>query len=94
LGLLSVIDAYLDRKLENILAEISLSNNLKEALIKREGQLGDLLLFIEAFEKLNLKEAENYIEKYSINYGMVFDNYSTALEKTKDIVEAFENNKL
>ncbi|WP_146204187.1 hypothetical protein [Halanaerobium congolense] len=82
------------RKLENILAEISLSNNLKEALIKREGQLGDLLLFIEAFEKLNLKEAENYIEKYSINYGMVFDNYSTALEKTKDIVEAFENNKL
>lgn len=94
LGLLSVIDAYLDRKLENILAEISLSNNLKEALIKREGQLGDLLLFIEAFEKLNLKEAENYIKKYSINYGMVFDNYSTALEKTKDIVEAFENNKL
>ena len=46
------------------------------------------------FEKLNLKEAENYIEKYSINYGMVFDNYSTALEKTKEIVEAFENNKL
>ncbi|SHM23880.1 EAL and HDOD domain-containing protein [Halanaerobium congolense] len=94
LGLLSVIDAYLDRKLEDILAEISLSYNLKDALIKREGQLGDLLLFIEAFEKLNQKEAEKYIAKYSIDYEIVFDNYSTALKKTKDIVNAFENKKI
>lgn len=92
LGLLSVLDAYLDRKLEDILAEISLSSNLKEALIKREGQLGDLLLLIEAFEEFNLKEVEKYIKKYSIDYRVVFDSYSTALRKTKDIINAFKNN--
>ena len=42
-GLLSAIDAFLDRKLETIIGEMGLSQDIARALIEHEGELGLVL---------------------------------------------------
>jgi len=42
-GLLSVLDAWLDRPMQSIVDQLPLSAEMKAALTRREGRLGDLL---------------------------------------------------
>lgn len=91
LGLLSVIDGYLDRDIADVLEEISLFGEFKQALISREGKLGDLLSLIESFEKLNFKQCQQYLEDYSLDYDIISREYINSLEKSEEIIKAFEN---
>lgn len=50
-GLLSVIDALMDRPMDELLAELPLSTSVKQALLTGEGELGRTLEAILAYEK-------------------------------------------
>ena len=50
-GLFSVLDALLDMPLEEILASLPLSQDINDALLKREGRFGAILKIIIAYEK-------------------------------------------
>ena len=49
-GLLSVVDALIDRPLEDALGELPLDGELTSALLVRDGALGDLLQRVVSFE--------------------------------------------
>lgn len=51
LGLFSSIDAILNDSMENIMAKLPLSDNIKRALIDGEGELKDYLKFSLCYEK-------------------------------------------
>ncbi len=53
LGLFSLIDAILDKKMEEILAKLPLSEKIQLALDKKEGALYPFLRFIESYETGN-----------------------------------------
>lgn len=50
-GLLSVIDALMDRPMDELLAQLPLSTAVKEALLGGKGELGDALESVLAYEK-------------------------------------------
>ena len=50
-GLLSVCDALLDTPLEEIIPTLSLTDELKAAIVKREGRLGSLLTMAVGLER-------------------------------------------
>lgn len=83
LGLFSLINAYLDRDFEDILAQISLKTEFKEALISRKGKFGSILDIIEIYEKSNWKELKNY----SFDTACVFADYLEAIEKGERFFE-------
>ncbi len=83
LGMFSLIDAYLDRDLEEILPQISLKTEFKEVLISKEGKPGDILKIIENYEKSNWKE----LKKFSIKPEILFKDYLKAIEKAAEIFE-------
>lgn len=83
LGMFSLIDAYLDRDLEDILKQVSMKTEFKEALISGEGKLGDVLKIIEIYEKSNWKELKNF----SLNHSLIFEDYLKAIEKAEKIFE-------
>ncbi|MGM0547874.1 MAG: EAL and HDOD domain-containing protein [Bacillota bacterium] len=83
LGLFSLINAYLDRDFEDILAQISLKTEFKEALISRKGKFGTILEIIEIYEKSNWKELKNY----SFDTACVFSDYLEAIEKGERFFE-------
>jgi EAL and modified HD-GYP domain-containing signal transduction protein len=51
LGLLSLIDAFLDRPLEEILKEIPIDDEIKKALLGADSSLGNIYQFVLAYEK-------------------------------------------
>jgi EAL and modified HD-GYP domain-containing signal transduction protein len=54
-GLFSVLDAILDRPLGDILASVSLSPDVAEALIHRKNRLGEILGSVLAYERQDWK---------------------------------------
>jgi EAL and modified HD-GYP domain-containing signal transduction protein len=50
-GLLSVLDAILDRPLDHILASLSLSSDVVEALLHQNNRLGEILESVRAYER-------------------------------------------
>jgi EAL and modified HD-GYP domain-containing signal transduction protein len=54
-GLFSVLDAILDRPLGEILASVSLSTDVAEALIHRKNRLGEVLGSVQAYERQDWK---------------------------------------
>ena len=83
LGMFSLINAYLDRDLKEILPQISMKTEFKEALISKEGKLGDVLDIIEIYEKLNWEG----LNKYNLDTEAVFKDYLEAIEKAEKIFE-------
>lgn len=51
IGMLSMMDAFLDRPLPEILEELPLEENIKFALLEGEGQARNVLELVRAFEK-------------------------------------------
>jgi EAL and modified HD-GYP domain-containing signal transduction protein len=54
-GLFSVLDAILDRPLDQIIASLSLSSDIAEALIHQKNQLGRILESVQAYERHDWK---------------------------------------
>lgn len=50
-GLLSTLDAFMDAPLEALLENISLSSQLHNALLLREGEEGKILSIVEHYER-------------------------------------------
>lgn len=53
LGLFIALDAMLDQSIENIISKMPLSDNLKEALVQRKGELYVFMRLIETYEAGN-----------------------------------------
>jgi len=57
-GLLSLIDAFVDQPLEEIVGRLGLAQDLSDALLLREGELGSSLRIAEACERADWTELE------------------------------------
>jgi EAL and modified HD-GYP domain-containing signal transduction protein len=58
-GLFSMLDVLMDTALEELLDSLPLSSDIKDALLKREGKLGQLLRAVEGYEKGDWSAMEN-----------------------------------
>lgn len=50
-GLLSLIDAFLDLSLEKLLGEISISQEIRNAILKGEGHIGQVLGIVKKYQR-------------------------------------------
>ena len=55
-GLFSSIDAIMDQPMEEVLKELPLSSDIANALIKRKGEIGELLALVLSYERGNWSE--------------------------------------
>lgn len=81
LGMFSLINAYLDRDLQEVLPQISMKSKFKEALISKEGKLGEVINIIEIYEKSNWHD----LNGYSLDTEAVFNDYLEAIENAEEI---------
>lgn len=81
LGMFSLINAYLDRDLKEILPQISMNIDFKKALISKEGKLADVLTIINSYERSNWGK----LEQYSLDSAAVFNDYLKAIKKADEI---------
>lgn len=70
-GLLSLVDALLGVPLDQVLARLSLADEVEAALLRREGVLGDLLSLAEALDAENFAGADAVAEKLRLDTSVM-----------------------
>jgi EAL and modified HD-GYP domain-containing signal transduction protein len=78
-GMFSMIDAVLDESLSQILEELSMSPEVKEALLGADNLLGRILRFTLLYEAGNWDEAFEISAQEKISLGEVSDYYMGAI---------------
>jgi len=78
-GLLSLIDAILDEKLEVILEKLPLAQEIKEALTTRKGGLAGLITLVEKIEHADWDKATLVMESLDLSKEKVVKDYNEAI---------------
>ncbi len=71
-GVLSLIDILLEIPIANILNEFNLSQDINDALIRREGFLGTLVLIVEMLEQEKFDLIQQMLSKYDVTLEDLF----------------------
>ena len=80
-GLLSILDALLNRPMDQLLAELPLDERLTNALLEREGPEGQLLAAVVAYERGNFEACA----EHGLSLPSLSSAYHQALEWADDI---------
>ncbi len=80
MGMLSMMDAFLNRPLEDIIDEISLTEEVRRALLKGEGLLGEILELAIAFERVKWQEIAIIEKTYGLNPRKLYQKYLDAVD--------------
>lgn len=81
-GLLSMLDAFFDRPLASILEDLSLHPSVESALVSYEGDLGEALKVIEAYEKADW----NFVEQSSFDRHVLTECYVEAMAWADEVI--------
>lgn len=78
-GLLSLLDAMLDAPLKNLLEQLPLSDEIKNALCDKQGDLSAYLDLVTCFEKAQWDNASNIAEKLKIPLEKAAESHEESL---------------
>jgi EAL and modified HD-GYP domain-containing signal transduction protein len=79
MGLFSLIDAMLDNTMENIMKNLPLSKNIKQALIEGKGEMSDYLRFVSYYETANWDQCSLIISKIRVDEDKIPEFYQDAV---------------
>ncbi len=88
-GILSLIDALLGKPLEEVIAELSLAEEVQAALLTREGELGKLLMLTEKLEQGEFDDILTLLEGSCLELGHLFAAEQKASAWTNRLVDSF-----
>ncbi len=80
MGMLSMMDAFLNKPLKEIIDEISLRGDIKAALLRGEGIYGDILQLAIAFERVKWQEISIIEKTYGLNPKKLYSKYLAAVD--------------
>jgi len=85
MGLFSVIDVVMDKPLGEILKELPLSEDIKEALLGKENKLNDIYRLILSYEKGDWQNYLKYSNKLKLKEVEIPKHYIEVLEWVEEI---------
>lgn len=85
IGLFSTLDVLTGKPMDMVLAGMNLNETVEDALIYRDGDGGDLLNLIRAYEEANWKRVDKYISNFKINKDKMFKIYFDSLDEVTQL---------
>ncbi len=79
-GLFSLVDAMLDQSMEDLLKELPLHGDVKDALISRKGPYAHVLKAVEFYERGNMKDCGRMLKGYKVSLESLNKMYLEAVE--------------
>ncbi|MGF1724442.1 EAL and HDOD domain-containing protein [Photobacterium nomapromontoriensis] len=79
-GLLSLLDALLDRPREELLDQLPLEPVIHDALLTQTGVLGEMLQLVEAYEQADWEKVSGYCRELLISEELVGRSYKLAMQ--------------
>lgn len=87
-GMFSLIDGILDQDMADILDKLPLSNEIKDAILKKEGLIAEYLALVEHYEQADWEQAKVISEKINIDVKTIPDSYHDAVHWANAQMEA------
>lgn len=85
-GMFSLLDSLLDQKLETIMNEMPIEEEIKTALLKGEGFLGDILAISKAYEQANWEAVTNVGGRLKLSDTVLSECYDEAVKWSADLL--------
>ncbi|PRR82301.1 EAL and HDOD domain-containing protein [Clostridium vincentii] len=79
-GLFSNLDVFMNRSMKDIIVEIPLEEEAKDALLGCENDLSGILNLVKAYEKMDMKKVEEYSDKLNIDKKGLINIYIESIE--------------
>ena len=79
-GMLSLIDAILGETMAEVMDKLPLSSEIKDALVKGEGQLAQLINIVKCYETTNWDGASVELKQLAINDAKVPEIYRSSVQ--------------
>ncbi|MGM0500176.1 MAG: EAL and HDOD domain-containing protein [Bacillota bacterium] len=92
MGIFSMMNAFLDKPMEDTLEEISLTKEIKEALLIREGVMGEILNLIIAFERAKWNQVALIEKKNQLSSKKLYNKYLEAVDFSYETMDILINN--
>ena len=86
-GVLSLLDTIFSVELVDILEHINISDEVKDALLKGDGKLGEIYMLVRDIEVFNTEAMEIFEDKHNLKRGSIKDLVVKSIED----VNSFEN---
>ncbi len=86
-GMLSLIDAMLDANIDDLIGDMSLSDNIKDALLQHKGWLADVLLICQIFEKGDWKKIDKVCSLLKLDYQELIKLYDDSAKWAEEHVK-------
>ncbi len=86
-GILSLLDVLYETPMSHVVESLNLSDEVADALLQREGQLGMLLLLTEKLEKTDFATVEKLLQALSINLDQLLEAQLDAFNWRNSIVQ-------
>ncbi len=80
IGLLSLADVILDRKMEEVLVDLPLDEEIIHAINKEESPFTNFLIIVEHYEKGNWEEVMMMSHEYDLDFLDVSNHYLEAID--------------
>lgn len=91
-GILSLLDALYETPMEHVVESLNLSEDMADALLRREGQLGMLLLLAERLEKADFVVVQKLLDALSISLDQLLAAQLDAFNWRNSIVQGQRRN--
>ncbi len=85
MGMFSTLQYMIDAPLEEILGEVPVAQEIKDALISREGICGELYRLILSYENADWKEVKHLSNELGIPSGLLAQTYMDCVETVNEI---------
>jgi c-di-GMP-related signal transduction protein len=86
-GVLSLVDVLLGLPMAEIVGQLNLTEDVRAALLQREGSLGKLLLLIEQLESMELTNVLSLLEQQNVSLDVLFASQMEAINWTNSLDE-------
>ncbi len=86
-GILSLLDVLFETEMEEIVISLNLSDEVAAALLRREGNLGQLLLLTEKLEKTDFTAVQDILEQNDISFEQLLTAQLDAFNWRNSIVQ-------
>ncbi len=90
-GMLSLLDAYTDRDISNIIEDISLDKEIEEALVDKKGIIGSVLKIITCLENAEWDKFSRECSEYNLNEADILQIFIKSVEYADKTAETMEN---
>jgi c-di-GMP-related signal transduction protein len=86
MGLFSMIDTFMNRPMEEVLSALPLADEIKSALLGREGPFNDIYQLVLVYEKVDWEQVTLHCDKIGLDQFIMADHYIKSIEWANNLL--------